>query len=284
MAEVADEIAAMAQETTEQEDEQEPPAWPRFDATHRTEFEIKDAESLRAWLDTQGREVAVAFAARAALRSVPAIAYRPANEISNLACIVFRATAMALIAVKFPTSNDELRATARAAAEATRAVEGAGAAGAAIDTVLDADAATAALRAAEIAASEVSALAYNNTVKTGGDSSAAVAAGKAARDFFWGEIFADATSTALASPSEGPTDLSGRLDDRLRRTPPGLCSYRRCRTTRVGKFGSIGTSSVSAGARWQGIRTRFCERAEGRMGQGSGGGQRMDQGASVSSG
>ena len=30
MAEVADEIAAMAQETTEQEDEQEPPAWPRI--------------------------------------------------------------------------------------------------------------------------------------------------------------------------------------------------------------------------------------------------------------
>ena len=68
--------------------------------------------------------MAVAFAARAALRSVPAIAYRPANEISNLACIVFRATAMALIAVKFPTSNDELRATARAAAEATEPWKG----------------------------------------------------------------------------------------------------------------------------------------------------------------
>ena len=127
--------------------------------------------------------------ARAALRSVPAIAYRPTDEISHLASVVFRATAIALTAVKYPTRADELRGPARAAAEATESAEGAGAAGAAIEATLDADAATAALRAIDIAASEVSVLTYDTTVKAGHDSSAAVAAGKAARDSFWGGNF-----------------------------------------------------------------------------------------------
>ncbi len=82
--------------------------------------EITDEKSLSVWLNAQGREGVVALAARAALRSVPAIAYRPTDEISHLASVVFRATAIALTAVKYPTRADELRGPARAAAEATR--------------------------------------------------------------------------------------------------------------------------------------------------------------------
>jgi hypothetical protein len=159
--------------------------------------EITDEKSLSVWLNTQGREVVVAIAARAALRSVPLIAYRPTDEIGSLACAVFRATAMALIAAKYPTRIDKLRDAARAAAEAAKAVEGAGAASAAIEASLDADATTAALLATEIAAGEVNVLAYNMTVKAGNDPSAAVAAGDTARASFWEAIFLDATAAKL---------------------------------------------------------------------------------------
>ena len=102
------------------------------------EQEINDQESLEAWLEGQSLEVAAAIAARTALRVAPltfrdARKARSAKEVSAflvLTSVVFRASALARVAAKYPARANELNAAALvAAARAAAAVAADAAAG-----------------------------------------------------------------------------------------------------------------------------------------------------------
>ncbi len=101
--------------------------------------EIKDRDSLKSWLEGQSREVAIAIGVRAGLRMAPLVAQpmpiRPSAQkdslFSNLASAVFRTSALARVATKYPTHADELRAATLAADAAALAAAAAFTAGAA---------------------------------------------------------------------------------------------------------------------------------------------------------
>jgi hypothetical protein len=85
--------------------------------------EINNREGLEAWLQKQPREVAVALAARAALRVLPLIqnsARYGSNFPMDIALAVFRAAAVSWMAAKYP-SDKSLRAEADSAATAAGA-------------------------------------------------------------------------------------------------------------------------------------------------------------------
>lgn len=85
--------------------------------------EIRDREEFEAWLRTQRRDVAVTFAARAALRVFPLVqtAKRAGYEtdlLSDVVLPVFRATAVSWAAAKYPARETELTSARAFAARA----------------------------------------------------------------------------------------------------------------------------------------------------------------------
>jgi hypothetical protein len=103
-----------------------PPSSPRPQADRRpeTQPEIIDQESLEVWMQGLSPEVAAAIAARTALRVAPLLSRdarkaRSAKDVSaflSLTSAVFRASALARVAAKYPTRAYELNATALVAA------------------------------------------------------------------------------------------------------------------------------------------------------------------------
>ena len=141
---------------------------------------FKDSSALEVWLHSQGREVCVAFAARAALRALPLVSRaagkRPGAasrlRLISLTAAAFRAAAFARIAAKYrtgadaradPTSGDAAYAAARNSADPAARAAGdaaAQAAHAAAYSYSYSNAAAAAVSAAEAAvAADVAAVA-----------------------------------------------------------------------------------------------------------------------------
>jgi hypothetical protein len=123
MTEAADEIAEIAREIAEAE----PMAILHQVGSGRSAGDppyVLGVKSLEIWLRGQSREVAAAIAARAALRVAPlVIAAKPKRKsakatrlFANLTSAVFRASALARVAAKYPASAKELRRAADAAA------------------------------------------------------------------------------------------------------------------------------------------------------------------------
>ena len=90
--------------------------------------EISDAQALKAWLNGQSRDVAVAVAVRAALRVSPLSArlVREATatkELPALAGAIFRAVALGLTSVRYPRAMRMLAGLAEAAGAAQAAAD-----------------------------------------------------------------------------------------------------------------------------------------------------------------
>jgi hypothetical protein len=83
-------------------------------------FEVTDWKSLQTWLQGQSREVAVAVAARAALRVAPLVgearptrnSTKAAGQFADLTSGVFRSVALARTAARYPARANELRPAA----------------------------------------------------------------------------------------------------------------------------------------------------------------------------
>jgi TIR domain len=191
---------------------------------------IKDRGTLEVWLQGQSREVAVAIAARAALRVAPLAVVWPEERVSlkplptaDLTGRFFRASAVAWFAAQHPTRGNELRAAARAAIAGP----------AAANTAFAADAAVAAVAAATAVFSLASAAAAARAVADAADAIAgfAAAAAKSAADAdnVWEEVRADAAAIIRAGAgavAETPLWTSSRPEwartawDALRATLP----------------------------------------------------------------
>ena len=110
----------------------------RIDAGREIERQVGDRNSLNVWLKGQNPEVVSAIAARAALRAPHGVveAARKGEEGEDkslflvLAGALFRATALARIALKFPARAHEMHAQAQAAAARLAAAPAAAAAAA----------------------------------------------------------------------------------------------------------------------------------------------------------
>jgi hypothetical protein len=187
--------------------------------------DIKSRRQFEAWLGNQPREVAVALAARVALRVLPVVQTAMGYK-GRLVLPVFRATAVSWSTAKYPTHGTELAAYAAVAyaaavvvasdvavaaatadAAAVRAATGIGSAVATVTAA--ALAAAAAVRAADtyaaVAATRAAAATARAAAARAVDAYAAVAAGRAAaygaafaEDAAHAAVYADARAYAVA--------------------------------------------------------------------------------------
>ncbi len=111
---------------------------------------IKDRETLEAWLSDQPREVVLLIAARSALRLLPLFSRYPIHDVDeqrfrDKTAALFGATALARAAAKYPTLATEFRASARNAASRAYGAEAPYAAARAADAAYNAARATEAI-------------------------------------------------------------------------------------------------------------------------------------------
>jgi len=194
MSQVADEIAAIAEEIAKRAIRPPPTVSPHTKPSEKESWrEINDRDSLEDWFARQSGQVALAIAARCVLRvatlAVQVPLKRHAVTISDQAKAVFQAGALARILAKYPQKADELR-------PATNAARGV-AADAALAAAKAGDAAgNAAFAAARHAVSGANALAAApNRV---GQACASAAASAAAATTFAAEKAADAAPADTA--------------------------------------------------------------------------------------
>ena len=129
MSEAADEIAEIAGEIASRKRPHKLLLQHETVGSHPTGSQIDDEESLRNWLSEQSRDVAVAVAARAALRLVPLAVrvvqeqprLRAAPSFASLVSGSFRATALAWVASKYWSRANEVSVAANRAGDAVRA-------------------------------------------------------------------------------------------------------------------------------------------------------------------
>lgn len=157
--------------------------------------EIQNSEELEAWLRRQKRDVSVAVAARAALRTLPIVASdalrygRGSDVFGGTALPALRATSAAWAAAKYPSHKTELRSAASAATFSAIPRSAARAADAAAKTV----AARAAFPRRPAAAFATPILAAAAAARAANAAAAALAdaADIAAADAFWSAVSDD---------------------------------------------------------------------------------------------
>jgi hypothetical protein len=154
------------------------------------EDEVEDGAALSSWLGAQNREVAVSIAGRTALRVAPLIVHAlqglPGPDLEQnlrqMTCAVFRAAALARVAVKYPEYAAGLHDSAQrasAVASATYKIAGHSAI------------AYGAINAAMASANTIFAVA-NSNAGVAAEASHAATVGLSGTQFIWEEIRADA--------------------------------------------------------------------------------------------
>lgn len=156
-----------------------------FGARQRREgplVDFKSAEDFEKWLEGKPREVAIALAARAALRVLPGVTIDARRDFKGdlpavVVLPVFRATAVSWAAAKYPAHERDLSIAAFVAASAAQ------------DAAAQADSAV--TRAARFAAAAVNSSGFY-AAKTAGIAATHAAAYRAAASVFWVALSRDA--------------------------------------------------------------------------------------------